>query len=367
MRLGYGLLTAQRHPLDLRPRADLYAEAIALAIRADELALHSVWTSEHHFADDGYLPSQLILLAAIAARTSRVRLGAGVILAPLHNPIRLAEDVAVLDLLSRGRVILGLGLGWRAEEFEAFGVAPQQRGKRLEGVVAVLRQAWASGLTYGDGTHFSYPGVNVTPRPHGKRGVPIWIGGSADIALRRAAQWGDGYFGTTISPVELERRRDLMTSRRDRRDSRPFQLAVHWMVFPSVAKDPWLEIRDAAWYRYWKYQELGNSRGSLTATKAPLATERDYAAVRKRVIVGRPEEVAAEIREFEGALGRDGLFVAGSYFPGLSPEVQAETLELLASAVMPLVAADGTESRDEVTPTSSVDFRGNQSRGRSGG
>src|SRR3954452_18959680 len=129
MRFGFGLLTCQRFPGDLRSDVELYADALDLAGYAEELGFDSVWTSEHHFVDDGYAPSLLPLCAAIAARTSRVEIGTGLLLIPLHEPIGVAQDAARVDLISRGRLILGLGLASRAEDRDWFGV---QLGERVQ-------------------------------------------------------------------------------------------------------------------------------------------------------------------------------------------------------------------------------------------
>ena len=147
--LGFGLITCQRYPGDDRSDTEIYAQAIELAAQAETRGLDSVWVSEHHFVDDGYLPSLLPMCAAIAARTSRVLIGTGLLLAPLHHPLRLAEDAAVTDLIAGGRLVLGLGLGWREEEFKALGVPLAERVPRLLGTIGVLRGAWRGDLVPG--------------------------------------------------------------------------------------------------------------------------------------------------------------------------------------------------------------------------
>src|SRR5437764_10287626 len=185
MRLGFGSLTCQRYPGDGRSDEELYADALDLAVYAEELGFDSVWTSEHHFLDDGYAPSLLPLCAAIAARTSRVEIGTGVLLIPLHDPIRVAEDAATVDLISGGRLILGLGLGWRAEEFRMFGVPISERVRRTAETIEILRRAWAGRRFSYEGRVFSFDQVQVTPSPAQEAGPPIWLGGNVEPAIRR--------------------------------------------------------------------------------------------------------------------------------------------------------------------------------------
>src|SRR5580765_1177584 len=172
MRLGFGLITCQRFPSETRSDEELYADGLDLAVYAEELGFDSVWVSEHHFVDDAYLPSLLPLCAAIAARTRRVRVGTALLLAPLHDPVRIAEDAAVVDLISGGRLVLGLGLGWRAEEFDALAIPLADRVPRLLAAIEVLRQAW-SGEPVRGGHGARYPGMPVRPLPAQPGGPPL--------------------------------------------------------------------------------------------------------------------------------------------------------------------------------------------------
>src|SRR5271166_790176 len=134
-----------------RSFADLYRDAFKQIDLAEDLGFDSIWLTEHHFTDDGYLPSMLPMAAAIAARTERVTIGTYVLLAPFIHPLKLAEDAAVVDVISDGRLRLGLGQGYRAEEFDGFGVPRNQRLGRTVETIEILKQAWS-------GQRFSFKG-----------------------------------------------------------------------------------------------------------------------------------------------------------------------------------------------------------------
>lgn len=168
--------------------ADRYRAALEMAEWVDRRGGLYVSLSEHHGCDDGYLPSALVMAAAIAARTSKVRIGINALIAPFHDPLRLAEDAAVVDLLSGGRLDLTIGGGYVGEEFAMFGVDLAERPARVRETVATLRAAWT-------GEPFSFRGrtVRVLPAPVQPGGPRITLGGSSEAAARRAARIADGF------------------------------------------------------------------------------------------------------------------------------------------------------------------------------
>ena len=339
MRVGYGFLTAQHHPDDPRTDVEIYRETVDIAVELEAGGIDSVWTSEHHFVDDGYMPSQLPVLAAIAARTSRIGLGTGVLLAPMFDPLHLAEDAATVDLLSDGRLMLGLGIGWRAEEFDGFGVPAGERGSRLEATIQVLRQAWGDGLVTGDGRHFAYGNLNVTPKPGRTGGPPIWIGAGAEAAVRRAGRVADGYLAGPTSPEGLARRIGWAREEASAsgRDPEMVGAGLYRPTFAWRDGDAWERIRDYAWYIDWKYGDMADARGSRERRRPPAMSPEDEGRLRKQVNVGTPEEVAAEILRYRDVLGAEGIYVARAHFPGLDPGIAAESRRILVEEVLPLV------------------------------
>lgn len=192
---GIGLYTGQHPPSSPGSVGDSYAQIIDHAVHAERVGVDSIWLSEHHGADDGYLPSLLPVAAAILARTERLIVGTAVLLAPFQHPVRLAEDVAVIDQLYNGRFILGLGAGWRSSEFRTFGVPITRRAAALEDTVAILRRAWTGERFSYEGRYHRLTDVKVQPRPATAGGPPIWLGGTGPRALARAGRVGDGYVG----------------------------------------------------------------------------------------------------------------------------------------------------------------------------
>src|SRR6266536_3261510 len=230
----FGAWMELRPGLGRQPDPSFYAECLEEAALVEELGLAAVWGSEHHAVEDGHLSQQLPFLAAVAARTSRIQLGTGVLLLPLYRPRDVAEQAGVVDLIAGGRLVLGFGNGYVEREFDVFGVDRSARGRLMEDKVAYLRRAFADGQA-GDG--HDGDGLPVGPRSPQPLGPPIYLGGMAERALDRVARIADGWFA--LAHFRYQRSADAYTLLRAalERAGRPVEgfpvvIGVHlWVSF----------------------------------------------------------------------------------------------------------------------------------------
>jgi alkanesulfonate monooxygenase SsuD/methylene tetrahydromethanopterin reductase-like flavin-dependent oxidoreductase (luciferase family) len=172
--------------------AELYRDHLEEAVLAEELGFDAVWTSEHHFSPDAWSPAPFPFLAAVAARTKRVRLGTFVLLLPLHNPIRVAEDVAVLDNISEGRVDLGVGVGSSPREFNTFGVPIKNRLGRTFEALRIIERCFAGDEFSHTGKYYDFPDVHMTTTPVQRPGPPILVAAMGEQSVRWTARRGYG-------------------------------------------------------------------------------------------------------------------------------------------------------------------------------
>jgi probable F420-dependent oxidoreductase len=335
LNIGVGLFTGQI-PLDsIRTFHDEYREAIELVKLVETEGLDAAWVSEHHFSADGYLPSLLPLLAAFAAVTNRIELGTGVVLAPFHDPIRLAEDFAVVDQISGGRVISGFGIGWREEEFRAFGIETSSRVGRTREIVEILRLAWSQERFDYSGRFYSYSDVAVTPKP--ARVPPILVGGFVDQAVRRAGRTGDGYISSRADPERVEQSFAMAAEARKEAGLEGPPI-VGLLQNAYVTQDPerdWPMVRDGIGHQLGVY--AGWRQGTDVAGRPLKVLPPDEDDIRSSTAYGTPEQVIEFLSPLVKTLGRypESHLVLRLHYPGMTAEPAAEAIRLLAREVAP--------------------------------
>ncbi len=186
-------------------------QVLALGPLAEDLGYDSVWVMDHLF-NAGHIRERLenkpyyhplSTLSYLAATTRRVLLGTSVLVLPYHNPVELAKYAATLDQISGGRVVLGVGAGAMAEEFQALGVPLRQRGSLTDESMAVMKELWTNPFPSYQSRRWNFSGVRFSPKPLQKPHIPLWIGGSSPAAMRRAALHGDGWHPTGLSPEDF--------------------------------------------------------------------------------------------------------------------------------------------------------------------
>ncbi len=324
-----------RHPPQLGATGPAtYAAALDIIEWADRLGFERVGFGEHHQSDDGYLPAPLVFAAAVGARTSRIRVRISVLLAPLYDPLRLAEEVAVADLCTQGRLDLALGIGYVEDDYVAFGKDYHRRGRDLDALVPFLRRAWT-------GEPFEHRGatVRVTPRPF-QDPMPIYLGGgAARRSIERAAAIADGFFPPGMpKPWEAYRRACVASGKPD-----PGEWAPRGPIFLWVTTDD----KDATWrklaphirhqidsYGQWTQKGLGRVTGPYVPTE-------DMESIRQggAYQVVTPDEAV----ELAATLGPGGELHLNPLLSGIDPAEAARMLATFEAEVLPHIGRRDTQ------------------------
>jgi alkanesulfonate monooxygenase SsuD/methylene tetrahydromethanopterin reductase-like flavin-dependent oxidoreductase (luciferase family) len=300
---------------------DRYAAALDMCEWADELGCASVVVSEHHGSPDGYLPSPLMMLAAMAQRTTRMRLMVGALIVPLHDVLRLAEDIIVLDNLSNGRVDLIVAGGYAREEFVMFDVPMNERGRRVTEAVHTLRAAFS-----GDSFEFRGRNVRITPEPCQPNGPNILMGGGSEPAARRAARIGDGFVPNTPEAWDWYREELVVLGKAD-----PGPFAGGETINIVLAEDPaegWELMAPYFLHEMNEYGLLQAEDGVASPYRTVDSVEQLRASGRYRIIT--PDEFVAELRS--------SPFPTAALHPlcgGMPPALAWESLQLFERQVLP--------------------------------
>ena len=332
-RIRFGLWYDFRNPPQWSQPADrLYRGILDQIVWGEANGFDDVWLSEHHFIDDGYLPSLLPAAAAIAARTERIRIASGVLLMPFHNPVRLAEDIAVVDIISGGRLEVGVGVGYKLEEFESFAIPFGERGSRTTQALSVLRRLLDGETVTVRNTFLDISRVKISPAPIQKPRPPIWIGGFTQAALRRAVRYGDGFTVPDANRDVYDRYVDQLTKQNRPTDDIRFASGFQWLI---VSKDPEATFAEAA--DHILYQANNYTAWLSKAGHMPNPVYlRDRGQLRESGIlkVVEPAMAIAMIRDYISTVPVTHYY-SWTLPPGLPPQWAQPHLELFASKVIP--------------------------------
>jgi alkanesulfonate monooxygenase SsuD/methylene tetrahydromethanopterin reductase-like flavin-dependent oxidoreductase (luciferase family) len=296
-----------------------YRAALEMAAYADEHGITTVQTEEHHGADDNWLPSPFAFAGAVFGATRKIAVTVSAVIGPLHDPLRLAEEIAVLDLLSGGRLVTVAGIGYRPEEYALFGVDWKRRGRLQDELLETLLKAWS-------GEEFSHRGrtVRLTPRPYTDPHPLLLVGGSSKAAARRAARLGLPFFPSAHLPELEAYYREKLTE----------YGTEGWTTMPAaetpllhLAEDPdraWAEygehfLHEARTYASWQSDQIRSAVRSAATTVRELRAEGVY-----RILT--PQQCVAQ--------GLDSL-VLHPLAGGMPVEEGWRSLRLFAERVLP--------------------------------
>lgn len=311
-----------------------FQEALTEAVHGEALGFDSVWLEEHHSIRNHYWPSPLLALAGIATRTSRILLGTDIIVLPFYHPVRAAEDAAMLDIMSNGRVVLGAAIGYRPPEFELYAVSLEDRGARYVEMLKIMRALWTETAVDFQGRFYHIKGA-IEPRP--SRSIPLWLGGWGELALKRAAQLGEAWVpGPTANLEKLlnaqQQYRAFLTAAGKDPATVPTPLTREVVI---------AETREQAWELAEKYVMVNYRDEYGGGWKHPLIGAQDQTPVNQlmalstdRFVIGNPEDCIQAIQRFQTTFGVDHL-ICRLYFPGMPHAHIMRELDLLAHEVFP--------------------------------
>jgi alkanesulfonate monooxygenase SsuD/methylene tetrahydromethanopterin reductase-like flavin-dependent oxidoreductase (luciferase family) len=329
--LRFGVCYDFRNPPDSGVSdRELYAEVMDQVRWLDELGADLVWFTEHHFVEDGYLPSWIPVAGAMAAVTSRVRFGTDICLMPFNHPVRLAEDLAVLDNLSGGRVELGLGMGYAPHEFRGFGIPVKRRVSLMNEGIEILQRCFSGERFSYHGKRYQLEDVVVTPGYVQESGPPLWIAAMSEGGARRAA-----HYGTHFLPQGLKRRSYdpwVAAVEADGRNPEDYRIGIIRSVLVTENRDAdWPAVRAAERYRMELYNRFFAESGEGLGERGE--------PIPQTWIVGDVEHCVRELKSFIGEFGITDL-VTMAVPPGMRAEQMGGSLERLFRDVVPRVKAE---------------------------
>lgn len=329
------------HSPQARPSADVYRRKLELITYADELGFDSVWFAEHHFSNYGYSPNPLLLAVKAAQITKRVRIGTAVLVLPFWHPLRLAEDVAMTDVLTEGRLEVGVARGYQPYEFDRFGLNIEESRQRSDETLEVFLKALTGAGISHEGPHYTVPETTTYPRPVQQPRPPVWLAATTPDSFRTAVRWGLNCFtSASTRPISVPQLSwgNFASARREVGATGPFEFAVqqHLHVTPNDA-----EARSRMEHSRWHYRQSNLLRRGQArviqgvAQDDPVANEPSLEELWQGLTLsgspGRVREGIARYQETIGLTQLNCIFDLGE----LDDECVRQSMRLFIEQVAP--------------------------------
>jgi len=341
--MKFGLIFALQDPPNAENLPRLYDEVFTQAELAEDVGFDAFFLPEHHQMPDGYLPAPLTFAAGLAARTKRAQIGTGILQLPLYHPLHVAEQIAVIDNIAKGRFILGAGLGLVEQEFNAFEIPLSAAAARFTESVEILRKAW-SGQTFSHhGEHFNFDNVTITPRP--VRQPPIWIGAMSTITLKRAGRIGDGWLSDPLHHFDVMKAwAEIYRAAAQEAGNARAEIGIlrnAWVGESQVNVERvwWPHVRDFHLF----YLRLGffssgrfNTKWEPWVKEVKSEDEWTYERVApNRLICGTPDQVIADLKRYEQEVGCQYMILMLRCPGGPGHEETMRCIKLFGKEVLP--------------------------------
>lgn len=336
--MKFGVLFRPQDPPDAEHIGRRWQETLDAAQAAEEAGFDGVFVPEHHMMADGYLPAPLVACGALAARTRRVDIGTTVFLLPFYNPVQVAEQAAMVDVISGGRMRLGCGMGAFPPEFELYGINPKTQVSRFEEAISLVQQAWSGADLDHHGRHFSTVG-RISPTP---AGAQLWLGAMSDPGIRRAARFGLPWITDPLHNLNvmsewtsLYRQAGTEYGTQDRQQV--VLLRDGWVAdsLDEAERVWWPNVRSEHWFYFKEVPRWVADREPLLAG---VRAESDFRFDRHRVdrlVVGSPDDCIATIAAFREELGMDYLILSFRMATGPSHEEELRCIRRFGRDVIP--------------------------------
>ncbi|MDB5108662.1 MAG: class flavin-dependent oxidoreductase [Candidatus Binatus sp.] len=315
--------------------ADFCDQLLDEGMQAEKYGFDGVFFPERHARTECVFPPPLVIMAALAARTKRVSIGTAVLQPPLYNPMHLAEDVAMIDNLSRGRVILGIGMGYHPDYFNLYASPHKQRFSRFEESVEIMRGAWSSGERYSyNGKRFQFDNVVFSPKPYQPGGPPLWIGAAYPEAIARAGRMGDGWIILPFwdSRENLKHQSEIYRENAAKSGRKPVVVLMRdaWVA-------PTQEEAERVFGPLWVQDMLFYYRWGLLTPNPEFTSESDFtvAKMRKFLVMGDPATCVEQARSWAGSIDADYLILRTRVPLGPSRKQTMDCIQLFGEQVLP--------------------------------